>query len=125
MAERVLLATFQWGAVARWQLLVVTAWRGQGGASQLLEAALADCQAPVWLFCNPALQAFYQRLGFCAEWPLPAALLQRLSRYQQSKDLLALGRIPCQSTSYDHACSVSESPAAYAGQLTYGTVTAR
>lgn len=87
-------------------LLVAPSWRGQGVAGQLLETALADSQAPVWLFCNPELQAFYQRLGFNAELPLPASLQQRLSRYQQSKSLLALGRMPCQQARYPHVCAV-------------------
>lgn len=84
-------------------LLVAAAWRRQGVASQLLKVALTDTQAPVWLFCMPALQGFYERLGFSAELPLPPALQQRLERYQQSKPLLAMGRYPFQQAGQGHS----------------------
>lgn len=73
-------------------LFVAPAQRGQGLARQLLEQALQDCAAPVWLFCHPQLSPFYQRLGFqpCAR--LPHELQERLSRYQRSKSLIALAR---------------------------------
>jgi N-acetylglutamate synthase-like GNAT family acetyltransferase len=78
-------------------LLVATTLRGQGVARQLVEAALADCTTPVWLFCHPQLSDFYQRLGFipCADLPQPLA--ERLARYQRSKSLLAFSRAPCTS----------------------------
>ena len=78
-------------------LLVATALRGQGVARQLVEAALADCTTPVWLFCHPQLSDFYLRLGFipCADLPQPLA--ERLTRYQRNKSLLAFSRAPCAS----------------------------
>jgi GNAT superfamily N-acetyltransferase len=75
-------------------LLVAPTWRAQGIASRLLTQALADRQMPVWLFCHPDLQPFYARLGFTHAPALPAALQQRLSRYQASKPLLAMTRHP-------------------------------
>jgi len=71
-------------------LLVANHWRGQGIARQLLDASLAGCATPVWLFCSPQLSDFYQRLGFTACSDLPHALAERLARYQRSKNLLAL-----------------------------------
>jgi GNAT superfamily N-acetyltransferase len=82
------------GGIWLTSLLVASDWRGQGIASQLIAAALADCQEPVWLFCNPQLAPLYERLGFSSELPLPPSLQQRLSRYQQKKPLLALSRAP-------------------------------
>ena len=75
-------------------LLVAPPLRRQGLARQLVEQAVAGCTAPVWLFCRPELSDFYQRLGFAPCAHLPAALAERLQRYQRSKNLLALVRLP-------------------------------
>ncbi|MCW2267635.1 Acetyltransferase (GNAT) family protein [compost metagenome] len=73
-------------------LWVATPWRGQRIARHLLEAALHSAQGTVWLFCHPDLQHFYNRLGFAPCMHLPAALGERLARYQRSKPLLAMAR---------------------------------
>lgn len=75
-------------------LLVATELRGQGVARQLVEAALADCTTPVWLFCHPQLSGFYQRLGFIPCTDLHQPLAERLARYQRRKSLLAFFRTP-------------------------------
>ncbi|MCU1715773.1 GNAT family N-acetyltransferase [Pseudomonas sp. 5P_3.1_Bac2] len=74
-------------------LLVAHARRQQGLATGLVQAALAQQQQPAWLFCQPQLCDFYQRLGFTPANALPPALGQRLARYRQSKDLLAMHRL--------------------------------
>ncbi|MDO8695867.1 MAG: GNAT family N-acetyltransferase [Pseudomonas sp.] len=71
-------------------LLVASQHRQQGIASQLLQQLLRSCAGPVWLFCHPDLLAFYQRQGFQSSTQLPAALADRLRRYQQKQPLLAL-----------------------------------
>ncbi|MDD2060924.1 GNAT family N-acetyltransferase [Pseudomonas sp. GD03860] len=73
-------------------LWVALPWRGQQVARHLLEAALQGCEGSVWLFCHPQLRPFYQRLGFETSEQLPAALAERLLRYQRSKPLLAMTR---------------------------------
>ncbi|PTS83773.1 GNAT family N-acetyltransferase [Pseudomonas sp. HMWF032] len=78
-------------------LLVDSTQRGQGVARRLIEAALADCAAPVWLFCHPQLSDFYLRLGFAPCTELPQPLAERLARYQRSKSLQAFFRAPCPS----------------------------
>ena len=78
-------------------LLVDSARREQSVASQLAEAALADCTTPVWLFCHPQLSDFYLRLGFVPCTDLPQPLAERLARYQRSKNLLAFSCSPCTS----------------------------
>jgi N-acetylglutamate synthase-like GNAT family acetyltransferase len=75
-------------------LLVAPAQRRQGLAEHLIETALAECGAPVWLFCHPDLSGFYQRQGFTLANDLPPALADRLLRYQRSKRLLAFSRHP-------------------------------
>lgn len=75
-------------------LLVAPPLRRQGLARQLVEQALSDCTAPVWLFCRPELRDFYLRLGFAPCTTLPGVLAERLQRYQRSKNLLALVRQP-------------------------------
>jgi GNAT superfamily N-acetyltransferase len=72
-------------------LLVAPSERRHGLASQLVELALARTPGPVWLFCHPDLVGFYQRLGFAPATQLPAALAERLARYQRNKSLVALG----------------------------------
>lgn len=78
-------------------LLVDSARQGQGIALQLIETALLDCPAPVWLFCHPQLSDFYLRLGFAPCTDLPQPLAERLRRYQRSKNLLAFVRVPSSS----------------------------
>ena len=71
-------------------LLVASQHHQQGIASQLLQQLLPSCGGPVWLFCHPDLLVFYQRQGFQPTTQLPAALADRLRRYQQKQPLLAL-----------------------------------
>jgi len=66
-------------------------------ARQLIETALLDCPAPVWLFCHPQLSDFYLRLGFAPCTDLPQPLAERLKRYQRSKSMLAFVRVPSPS----------------------------
>jgi GNAT superfamily N-acetyltransferase len=75
-------------------LLVAPSHRGQGLASGLVSQAVAAQNLPVWLFCQPALCSFYQRLGFAPATALPAALAQRLARYRLTKDLQAMEKLP-------------------------------
>ncbi|MHA6494692.1 GNAT family N-acetyltransferase [Pseudomonas borbori] len=74
-------------------LLVAPDARGQGLARALVEHALAETTAPVWLFCHPQLSEFYRRVDFLPALGLPAELQQRLLRYQRSKTLVALMRV--------------------------------
>ena len=71
-------------------LLAAPAARGQGLASRLLEQAMLQTSGPVWLFCHPELNGFYQRRGFVQTTQLPPPLAERLTRYQQSKRLVAM-----------------------------------
>ncbi|WP_228533182.1 GNAT family N-acetyltransferase [Pseudomonas sp. UFMG81] len=80
-------------------LFVAPRWRGQQLASRLIEAALKAGAGPVWLFCEPALQPFYQHLAFTPADRLPDALASRLARYQRSKPLVALVRGQSSATS--------------------------
>ncbi|WP_371922216.1 MULTISPECIES: GNAT family N-acetyltransferase [Pseudomonas] len=67
--------------------------RGQGIAQHLIDTAMQDAQGITWLFCHPELVPFYQRQGFELRIDLPAALAERLVRYQRSKQLLAMARV--------------------------------
>jgi GNAT superfamily N-acetyltransferase len=71
-------------------LLVAEQRRQQGIASALLAALRRDTCGPIWLFCHPDLVGFYQRQGFQTASRLPAALAQRLQRFQQKQPLQAL-----------------------------------
>ncbi|MCL7462073.1 GNAT family N-acetyltransferase [Pseudomonas sp. NW5] len=71
-------------------LLVDHAQRGRGLATQLLSEVRRRHAGPIWLFCHPDLQPFYQRRGLSESQQLPAALAERLARYQRSKALLAM-----------------------------------
>lgn len=73
-------------------LFVAPQWRGRQVARQLIETALKDASAPIWLFCHPDLRIFYQRLAFTDTDVLPEALGTRLARYQRSKRLVAMVR---------------------------------
>ncbi|MEG1625403.1 MULTISPECIES: GNAT family N-acetyltransferase [Pseudomonas] len=74
-------------------LWVALEHRAQGIAQQLIGTATQDAQGMTWLFCHPELVAFYQRQGFDLCIDLPAALAERLARYQRSKQLLAMARV--------------------------------
>ncbi len=80
-------------------LFVAPQRRNQGVAARLVEAALAQVDGPVWLFCHPDLMPFYQRLGFDLAQQLPEALASRLLRYQRNKRLVALQRSQSSLTS--------------------------
>lgn len=73
-------------------LFVAPERRGNGIAGRLIEAAVAEATGSVWLFCDPGLIGFYQRLGFTRSDDLPLCLAERLARYQRTKALIALGR---------------------------------
>jgi GNAT superfamily N-acetyltransferase len=62
--------------------------RGQRVAARLIEAALAQADGPVWLFCHPTC-ALLSAPGFRPGRQLPEALAGRLQRYQRSKRLVA------------------------------------
>lgn len=71
-------------------LLVAPDYRCQGLASSLVRHAISTVNGPVWLFCKPELEPFYQRLGFTACSKMPEILAQRLERYRRSKQLIAM-----------------------------------
>jgi len=71
-------------------VFVAPSRRKEGVARCLINAALGEVEGPVWLFCDPELTGFYQRLGFVAAEHLPAELTSRLTRYGQTKTLIAL-----------------------------------
>ena len=75
-------------------LFVAPALRGQGVAGALVKASVAACEGPVWLFCDPELQGFYEGLGFSVEIDLPYVLHERLVRYQRNKAMIAMGLEP-------------------------------
>ena len=72
-------------------LFVAPLSRKQGVAAALVNRAVTACDGPVWLFCDPELQGFYEGLGFTLEAELPHALHERLVRYQRNKAMIALG----------------------------------
>lgn len=72
-------------------LFVAPLSRKQGVAAALVNRAVTACDGPVWLFCDPELQGFYEGLGFTLEAELPQALHERLVRYQRNKAMIALG----------------------------------
>jgi GNAT superfamily N-acetyltransferase len=74
-------------------LFVAPAERGRGVAAGLVAAALSVTDGDVWLFCEPELGGFYQRLGFVKALDLPPSLAERLARYRQSKQLIAFVRV--------------------------------
>jgi len=71
-------------------LLIAPEHRGRGCARQLLSEARRQVAGSIWLFCLPELESFYQGAGYqrCEQIPLP--LVDRLSRYLQSKSLIAM-----------------------------------
>ncbi|MFE8071099.1 GNAT family N-acetyltransferase [Marinobacteraceae bacterium S3BR75-40.1] len=64
--------------------------RGKGLARELLQTVLLHHGGPVWLFCEPGLNALYERVGFAPAASLPAALAQRLEGYRRHQTLVAL-----------------------------------
>ena len=74
-------------------LFVAPAERGRGVAAGLIAAALSSVEGNVWLFCEPGLSGFYQRLGFVETLQLPQELASRLERYRQTKRLVALDHL--------------------------------
>ncbi|AZC24957.1 GNAT family N-acetyltransferase [Pseudomonas sessilinigenes] len=78
-------------------LFVAPLSRGQGLARRLIEQALQETPGPVWLFCHPDLEGFYQCLGFTRDPRLPPPLAERLARYQRSKPLLAMASRDCRA----------------------------
>ena len=70
-------------------LLVTPVRRNQGLASQLVAYARIHSPGPVWLFCDPALAGFYERLGFRRATASPEQLADRLIRYNRTKTLVA------------------------------------
>ena len=75
-------------------LFVAPALRKRGIAKALVEQAVMPCEGPVWLFCDPELQGFYERLGFSLDTTLPQVLHERLVRYQRNKAMIAMGLSP-------------------------------
>lgn len=73
---------------------VAPALRGQGVAGDLVSHAIAAVDGPIWLFCDPQLQGFYEKLGFSLDVELPHALHERLVRYQRNKAMIAMGLTP-------------------------------
>lgn len=73
-------------------LFVAPDERGRGVAAGLIVAALTSVAGNVWLFCEPELRGFYQRIGFVEVTELPQELAARLARYQQTKRLISLVR---------------------------------
>ncbi|MEE4159482.1 GNAT family N-acetyltransferase [Pseudomonas viridiflava] len=73
-------------------LFVAPQERGQSVARRLIEAAVQPLTGPVWLFCHPDLQGFYQPMGFEEAQRLPQSLGERFMRYSRSKALIALCR---------------------------------
>lgn len=71
-------------------LFVAPAQRRQGLAQALLHEVLERQPEPIWLFCHPNLEGFYQRQGFMLCEALPAPLAERLARYSRSKKLVAM-----------------------------------
>lgn len=71
-------------------VFVAPSRRRAGVAGRMINAALGEVEGPVWLFCDPELSGFYQRLGFVATEHLSAELTGRLMRYRQTKTLIAL-----------------------------------
>lgn len=79
-------------------LFVAPALRKKGIAKTLVEKAVMACEGPVWLFCDPELQGFYEGLGFSLNTTLPQVLHERLVRYQRNKAMIAMGLEPSVNT---------------------------
>jgi len=72
-------------------VFVDPAYRGQGLAARVIEAALADVDGTLWLLCHPDLEGLYQRMGFSQDTLLPQSLSERLVRYKRNKPMIAMG----------------------------------
>lgn len=73
-------------------LFVAPDVRRRGIARSLVDAAVSSTEgAPVWLFCDPELQGFYEGIGFGMADDLPQVLFERLIRYQRNKAMIAMG----------------------------------
>ncbi len=75
-------------------VFVDPAYRGQGLAARLIDAAVADAEGTVWLLCHPDLEGLYQRMGFSQDTLLPQSLSERLVRYKRNKPMIAMGLEP-------------------------------
>lgn len=73
-------------------LFVAPQWRSQGIARRLMDHAMRSISEPVWLFCHPDLQGFYEASGFVPAGALPQSLGEKLMRYGRNKTLIALVR---------------------------------
>lgn len=73
-------------------LFVAPHCRSQGIARQLMAHATGSLAEPVWLFCHPDLQEFYEASGFTPAGALPQSLGEKLMRYGRNKTLVALVR---------------------------------
>ena len=71
-------------------LLVAPTKRNQGLAGRLIAHARAQTAGPIWLFCDRQLVDFYRRLGFQSAATLPESLTDRLTRYNRTKNLIAM-----------------------------------
>jgi len=72
-------------------VFVDPAYRGQGLAARVIEAAVAEVEGTVWLLCHPDLARLYQPMGFTQDTPLPQSLSERLVRYRRNKPMIAMG----------------------------------
>lgn len=71
-------------------VFVDPAYRGQGLAARVIEAAVADVDGTLWLLCHPDLEGLYQRMGFTQDTVLPQSLSERLVRYKRNKPMIAM-----------------------------------
>lgn len=72
-------------------LFVAPEHRQRKVAQQLIKHVQRTCLAStIWLFCNPDLIDFYQQVNFTITQQLPEPLKNRLARYQQHKEIIAL-----------------------------------
>ena len=72
-------------------VFVDPAYRGQGLAKRVIDAAVAEVEGTVWLLCHPDLEGLYQRMGFTQNTVLPQSLSERLVRYKRNKPMIAMG----------------------------------
>lgn len=72
-------------------MFVDPAYRGQGLAARVIEAAVADVDGTLWLLCHPDLEGLYQRMGFTQDTVLPQSLSERWVRYKRNKPMIAMG----------------------------------
>ncbi|GGY21469.1 GNAT family N-acetyltransferase [Paludibacterium paludis] len=72
------------GTVVLRGMFVTAAWRNNGIAGRLLEAATRELDEPCWCIPFAYLEPFYARFGFVAatETEAPSFLVERLGRYR-------------------------------------------